>query len=186
MSWDAVRLPVWSPRDIHFLVWPWKGNRCLTSPSKAEWLYLSVEVRGEEGLGIFSLFYNLTFSSRLLINFVVSSRQHFPSTGNWSNQFNEAVAVQQIHNYLFFFYYLSKTWTPKPSGKEQGMGRKGWNLSGMGILKAFYVHCNLTLSRLNKSASKAAIYHWMCFHTKSANLQRSFRLWIRLRKLMFT
>lgn len=65
----------------------------------------------------------------------------------------------------FSFTTFLKLGLPNPSGKEQGMGRKGWNLSGMGILKAFYVHCNMNLSRLNKSASKAATYHWMCLHT---------------------
>lgn len=68
----------------------------------------------------------------------------------------------------FSFTTFLKLGLQNPSGKEQRMGRKSWNLSGMGFLKAFYVHCNLNLSRLNKSASKAAIYHWMCLHT---NLQ---------------
>lgn len=61
-----------------------------------------------------------------------------------------------IHNYLFSFSTSLKHGLLIPAGKEQGMGRKGGNESGQGILKTFNVHCNLTLFRLNKRAGKAA------------------------------
>jgi len=68
-----------------------------------------------------------------------------------------AVEEQIIHNYLFSFITFLKHGLLIPAGKEQGIRRKGGNLSGKGILQTFYIHCNLTLFRLNEGVDKATI-----------------------------